>query len=70
MKRMLFAALVIFTSCSTSQDLTVTPAVMRVKNGHISFVKTGSAILLSDSLDGKPAFIISKSIGPSRLTRF
>jgi hypothetical protein len=70
MKKMLFGALVIFASCSTSQDLTVTPAVMKVKNGHISFVKTGAAVALNDSLDGKPAFIISKSSGPSRLTRF
>lgn len=72
MRKILFACLVIFASCSASKDVdvSVTPAIMKVKNGHITFVKTGPAVALSDSLDGKAAFIITKNTGPTRLTRF
>ena len=71
MKIILLGALVIFTSCGTAKDMVVTPAIMKVKNGHITFIKTGEAFAVSDSLDGKAAFIISKfNSGPLRLTRF
>jgi len=71
MKIILLGALVIFTSCGTAKDMVVTPAIMKVKNGHITFIKTGEAFAVSDSLDGKVAFILSKaSRVPLRLTRF
>jgi hypothetical protein len=71
MKIILFASLVFFASCGIAKDMVVTPAIMKVKNGHITFIKTGEPVAVSDSLDGKAAFIISKvNSGPLRLTRF
>ncbi len=71
MKRILFGALVIFTGCGTAKDMVVTPAIMKVKNGHITFIKSGESVAINDSMDGRTAFIISKEHrGPSRLTRF